>query len=186
MLIECKYDRSSGWSVDENVACKIPDIAEVLQGKSLGVKAVVFICLFCDPESPYVLALSDKKTLESECLKAAYKDEESPAGLPKNKLVAAAIDTYKTLCDTPVVKLIRQYQEGVESIGKYIQVHKNQLDDAEIRKDFMANVKLLPENIQKYKEMMEGVRESIDNVKSTITGKRELTYRESKLRKKSK
>ena len=50
----------------------------------------------------------------------------------------------------------------------------------------MANVKLLPENIQKYKEMMEGVRESIENVKSTITGKRELTYRESKLRKKSK
>jgi len=186
MLIECKYDRSSGWSVDENVACKIPDIADVLQSKSLGVKAVVFICLYSDPESPYVLALSDKKTLESECLKAAFKDEENPPAIKKNKLVEQAISTYATLCDTPVVKLIKQYQEGVESIGKYIATHKNQLDDAEIRKDFMANVKLLPENIQKYKEMMEGVRESIENVKSTITGKRELTYREAKLRKKTK
>lgn len=180
MLVNVKYERADGWVVDENAAVLISELRDLLHDEKFGVKAVAFVALFVDPDSIYVKSVADDGERKKEVAQSIFG--EVPATLLKSKKIATAIDRYERLSQTPTVKLRGQYQSAVVKVGEYIEDSQDALTKENI-KEFVDNLSKLPSLITGYADMQEGKREDVEKVKAVVTGKRELTYREQKVRK---
>lgn len=181
MLVNVKYERGQDWTVDENAALMIPELRDLLVDVKFGVKAVAFVALYADPDSLYVKSVEDESDRQTEVAKSIFG--EVPSALLKSKKLQAAIDRYERLSQTSLVKLRNQYQKGVVKVGEYIENNQDSLKDTNVR-DFVDNLGKLPTLISGYTDMQDGKREDVERVKAVITGKRELSYRETKKRKK--
>lgn len=184
MLVNVKYDRSTGWDVDHSVIRLIPELQTVLDDEKLGAKAIAFIALSFDPDSLYVKTLVDEDNRVKEVYKSTHKDA-GLAALLKNKKVKEATERYKDLSEPPVIKLRNQYQQGVMKVGKFIEDEQDNINKDNFS-DFVANLTKLPQLITGYSQMDEDKSNDVEQVKGVVTGNRTLSYAELKKKQKLK
>ncbi len=185
MLIHTRYTNSDGWTVDENTANLVPEFRTVLHDKKLGPKALAFIAIAKDPTSFLAEIYEDEDVRIKNAFDSVFDGKGELKELLKSKLVLAAMERYHELCDTAAMRLRNQYRESVQSASKF--VHENREDITLTNFDkYVKSLKELPTFIQQFDEMGKQDDLDIENVKATIRGGRELTYRERKLQKSKK
>ncbi len=180
MLVNVKNDKSDGLSVDENVARLIPELLDLINDSKYGIQAVAFVALCYDPDSFFVKAIENEKTRKEEVVKSVWKDA-GPTVL-KSKKLQAAIDKYENLALTPIARLKNQYQSAVVKIGKFVEDAKIDKDNA---KELIDNLAKMPSLINNFAEMDEAKSNDVDKAKGIVTGGRELTWAETKAKKRN-
>lgn len=118
----------------------IPELKTIYDNKKLGSKAIKWIVLFCDYNSPYRLLLSSKR-----------KEEVSLDLYGKNKVkeleckeINDAIDKYKKLQYDPIYEQFIVYTKKIAEFNNYIDLMPINSDTAqELQKVMLGQEKLI-------------------------------------------
>lgn len=182
MFVSARYDRSQGWLVGENEVLLIPELREVMLDESLGVHAIAFIVLGCDPDSFLASVFTDENDRLRESAKCVYEgNEKEMEAVMCNKKVIKAISKYRTLCFTPSVKIRQQFQNGVKQAGDFLERIGGALTEENI-KDYMGALTDMPKLLAAYSDMNTDKKEEVEEVKARVRGDKQLSYRAKKFK----
>lgn len=184
MLIHTRY-LNSGWTVDENTANLIPEIRAVLKDEKLGVNAVAFVALAQDPTSFLFQVYSEEDARAKQAFITVYEAESKFETLIKNKKVIVALSRYAELCDTMGMRFRKQFRDGVEAVGKFVEDNSSKINPTNFDK-YVSSVQKMPALMTQLNEMDKGDKDELEIVKKVIRGDRALSYRESKIQSKKK
>jgi len=182
MLINVRYDNSTGFTCDENAALLISEFRDVLKDKDFGILGMCYVALTIDPASFLANVYEEEDDRRREAGKSVY-EENLPKGINANPKIMAACRKYRKLCNTPEIKMRQQFQGAMKNVGDFIEAEGKALNSDTI-KDYITTLKEFPTMIDKYSDMNKGKQDELDDKKKIVRGERQLTYREAKKQKK--
>jgi hypothetical protein len=181
MFVSVRYDRATGWQVDENLCSLIPEFRSVLQDKELASKGMAYVALVHDPLS-FLNSIPEAER-SGEAIKTIWHDTTSPKNIHSHPKILAAIRKYEKLSNTAEVQMRKKYQDAAQNVVDHVFTVSQSINEKNI-KDVISAVKDLPVLITAYTDMNKGTQESVEETKGVVRGGRSLSYRETKKRKK--
>jgi len=131
-----KLDKRGDVIQEDDGMFAIPEFRELIEQKGYGMKAMLWVALVCDYDSPY------RHFVERERIKSVSKtvfDTYNWSGI-KNKKIADAISKYKELQFDPLDAQLIAFNEKID---EYTQL--------------MRNVKINEENAESMQKIMIGI-----------------------------
>jgi len=183
MLIHTRYT-NDGWSIDESTANLIPELRSLIETKELGIKAVAFVAISTDPTSFLFEVYDDEEIRTEQAFMSVFEGGDFKKFI-KNKKIVSALEKYHDLCETPGMKLRKQYRQGVKAVGDWVENNSTTIN-ADNFKEYVDSLAKLPAQIKQFDEMKKGDQDDVEQVKKIIRGDRKLTYAEQKRQKKKK
>lgn len=179
MLVFTRYDGGE-FVVDETTALLIKDFREVIQDAKLGIRAMAFIALYCDPQSTIRQILTVDDDIKDEALASVYGSESTTA-LLKNKKIEAAIEKYKSLANTPANKLVESYKKNIEAFSALLETKAKK--KTKEGNDVESVLKLMsegPKLIEALNKLNNQGKQELEGVKRVIRGGGKLSRAEAR------
>jgi hypothetical protein len=181
MFVSVRYDRATGWQVDENLCQIIPEFRSVIFDKELGSKGMALVALSNDPIS--VMNVLPENERVDEAKKSIWPEGDAPKNIEKHPKILAAERKYLKLCMTPEVLMRKKYQQAAQNVVDHVFDQSGSISEKSL-KDIISAVKDLPTLITAYSDMNRGTQDNVEETKGVVLVGRQLSYRESKKRKK--
>jgi hypothetical protein len=148
----------------------IPEFRELIEAKGLGLKAMLWVALVCDYDSPY------RHFVERERIKSVSKtifDTYSWGGI-KNKKIANAIKKYRELQFDPLDAQLIAFNEKIDEYTQLMRVVKINEDNAESMQKIMIGIDKVLNTRQKLLDAIERRGE-----RKRIQGEAKMSYLEN-------
>jgi len=156
--------------VEDDGIYGIPEFAEVIKSKSLGMRALMFVAYMADYDSPY--RHYTKAERAKVIGKSMYDDYEWKGS--KNKKIAIAIDKYNELQYDPLEAQLSAFNEKIDEYTSLLVKTKINIDNAADIQKVMIGVEKILGTRQK---LLDAIERRGD--KKKIAGSRELSYLET-------
>ena len=155
--------------IDDDGIYAIPEFADLVAGKQLGLKALMFVAYMSDYDSPYRHYTQDERARVIS--KDMYGDYDWKGY--KNKKIALAIGKYHELQFDPLEAQLSAFNEKIDEYTLLLNDTKINIDNAADIQKVMIGVEKILATRQKLLDAIERRGE-----KKKIAGSRELSYLE--------
>jgi len=159
----------TGNAIDDDGAYAVKEFQEVINARTLGNKALLWVALICDYDSPYKhFVEKERERVVSKDLYGTYEWKGS-----KNEKIAAAISKYKELQFDPLDAQLVAFNEKIDEFTMLMKRTRITIDNAADMQKVMIGIEKILGTRQKVLDSIERRGE-----RAKIVGQAELSYLE--------
>jgi|TARA_R110001592_G_scaffold265596_1_gene531231 hypothetical protein len=159
----------TGNAIQDDGAYAVKEFQEILNTKSLGSKALLWVALICDYDSPYKhFVEKERERIVSKDLYGTYEWKGS-----KNEKIADAISKYRAMQFDPLDAQLVAFNEKIDEFTSLMKRTRITIDNAADMQKVMIGIEKILGTRQKVLDSIERRGE-----RAKIVGQAELSYLE--------